>query len=129
MNNLTDEQLDRIAAEEVMGWIKTGIRAVEGEELPGGGTFREWYCTTEEEGDHYCGGIEEWHPTRDRNQSRLVVEAARVKHMGMGPKLTSEMAKVMPPGTRLDEAWHWATPRQEVEAAILAVRSIEVSNG
>lgn len=119
MNNLTDEQLDRIAAEEVLGWTL--------EPDP-----NEW-C---DESGHIFYRENQWHPTRDRNQSRLVVEAA-IKRVssekmpldGRGLLLSAFSSLGVFEKHMQESAWTWATPRQEVEAAILAVRSIEVSNG
>ena len=107
MKELSNEELDRIAAEEVMGWVFT----------PKGSTGSEqWRTRNALGGTDYAGRTADWHPCTDRNQSRLVVEAA------------IQATDAVEVGSQLWDSLKYydillTTPRQEVEAAILAVRA------
>jgi len=105
MKELSNEELDRIAAEDVMGWRLSGLGwcTDEGFPEPAG------YSANQFTHNH-------WHPTTCRNQSRMVVEAA------------IEKTSAVDVGSNLWDRLKYydiltTTPRQEVEAAILAVRA------
>jgi len=116
LSELSNEELDRIAANEVLGW-----------ELLGGenDTIPYWSGYAMLTGDG-CGTVCSWHPTTCRNQSRMVVEAAAklLESVGRGAWwIDSDLIALMGNHDQPSPIWRIATPRQEVEAAILAVRA------
>lgn len=116
LSELSNEELDEIAAIEVMGWIyQKHIGFYSKDE-------KENFVLEYGEGPYE----KEFTPCTDRNQSRLVVEAAMnwtswalvIHHMGWTCSVNDD-------GIGLEGSWANVTPRQEVEAAILAVRAKE----
>lgn len=118
LSTIPDTELDVIAATEVMEWTPD-------EERDGYRTYWLRKC------DHSsflepATAMHNWHPTTDRNQARLVVDAAV---MIRGENRAGEMAERMEDQLTFNGAsgnyrWMVLTPRQEVEAAIIAVRSL-----
>ncbi len=128
LDELSNDALNKIAATEIMGWtFEIGPPLHKTYDV-------EWWRTEPRTGDGMAERgarfpAKDWWPCTDRNQSRRVVEAVLD---GKGKVFFSKLSIVkygyplylnMP---ALDAAQLLlATPRQEVEAAILAVRDIE----
>lgn len=108
---LSNEELDQIAAVEVMGWE---------EDRDPDGTFYGYHG----EGAPWGTKAHLWRPATDRNQSRLVVEAVIAK-LGFAEACGRMENAMWEISSLKHRAWIGTTPRQEVEAAILAVRGLE----
>lgn len=92
---MSHEQVDRACAVDVMGWKPHGI-------------YSEWYAKP----DGYIEEVDEWHPSTDRNQSRMVTDRVRAD-VGSGETLGRQQG----PG---DENWWDITPLDESRAALIA---------
>lgn len=124
LSELTNEELDRIAAVEVMRWYF----------VPRGPSGSDQWRTVADLGSgDYVMRSKDWHPCTDRNQSRMVVETA-VKKQGTYGDVENALMEVLGIEPGCDHDYEVvgrvlaATPRQEVEASILAVRAIKGEN-
>ncbi len=134
MKELSNEEVDRIAAEEIMGWRITGP------DQP----ITRWY-RSRNKATHYAkpnkatgkwwifaSTLNAWHPTTCRNQSRMVVEAAMEKMeaaTAFGKCVNAHMiAECFEragylPKICANVEFAYLTPREETVAAILAIRA------
>jgi len=120
LSELSNDQLDIIAAAEVMGW-----RLEDHEKC--GRVYRNREGKIE-----YVWGSGDWSPTTCRNQSRMVVEAAMAKMeaaTAFGKCVNAHMiAECFEragylPKICANVEFAYLTPREETLSAILAVRA------